>query len=419
MLGFSSQGKNLEELEKALQSAETERDEALLKLRAFETVKSEADDNFIFHALVGASTDAILVTNTEGGIVYVNDAWEKLTGYKLDAVLGKNPRILRSHRTPPVVYKKMWETLYAGESFTSEEIVNRKKDGTEYETHFSAFPIRADNKVLYYGSIHQDIASRKESDRVRGEFVSLVSHQLNTPLSVINWYAQMLISGRIGDLNHKQIQYAREIELSVKRVINLVNALLNVSRIEMGTYSILPEPISLTGIAEGVISELASKIQEKNILLQKNYESAPETINADPKITWMVFQNLLSNAVKYTPAGGRVMLSIIVEGEDATIKVTDTGYGIPQKDQPKIFEKMFRADNVKTKDIEGNGLGLYIVKSTLEAAGGRISFKSPVEACERPNGIKEECGTEFYVTIPLSGMKAKTGAKAIEATAEL
>lgn len=420
MLGFSSGDKEIESLQRALNIAKNERDQALSELRALlSSGGSEGAPSPIFQTLVEASTEATLVTDTEGNIVYVNPTWEKLTGFRLQEVQGKNPRILRSPKTPMVVYKKMWDALHAGESFVTEEIINRKKNGMEYETHFSIFPIHSGVEVSHYGSIHQDIAERKESDRVRGEFVSLVSHQLNTPLSIISWYAQMLLSGRIGDLNHKQIQYLQEIGISVKRVINLVNALLNVSRIEMGTFTIAPELINLPGIAEGVLSELSAKLLEKKITLLKHYENAPESLNADSKITWMMFQNLLSNAIKYTPEGGRVILEIGVEGENAVIKVSDTGYGIPQEEQPKIFEKMYRAENVRTKDIEGNGLGLYIVKSTLEAAGATISFKSPITVCEGRDGVKAECGTMFYVMIPLKGMKPRTGTKVIATNAEL
>ncbi len=417
---FTSDDKGIGELYKALQSVKNERDKALSDLRDLLTSRgSEGNSEPIFQTLIEASTEATLVTDLDGNIVYVNHAWEKLTGFSLTEVQGKSPRILRSARTPIVVFKRMWDKLNSGESFVTEEIINRKKDGAEYETHFSVFPIKSAERVLYYGSIHQDIAERMESDRVRGEFVSLVSHQLNTPLSIINWYAQMLLSSRVGELNHKQAQYLEEIELSVKRVINLVNALLDVSRIEMGTYSIVPEVISLPGIAEGVLSELTAKIQEKNIVLEKNYDNAPPSLNADPKIIWMVFQNILSNAVKYTPDKGKVTLEIGRDEGNALIIISDTGYGIPQREQHKIFEKMYRADNVKTKDIEGNGLGLYIVKSTVEASGGTISFKSPVAVRKREDGTEEECGTAFYVSIPLSGMKSRSGTKVIETTTEI
>lgn len=420
MLGFSSNNNEIEELKRELEAVVIERDKALNQLNAISSSSgAKGVGDFIFRTLIEASTEATLVTDIEGNIIYANPAWEKLTGFAFADVKGKNPRLLRSPRTPNVVIKKMWDALSAGKPFVTEEIINRKKDGTEYEMHFSIFPIKFEEKVLYYGSIHGDIAERKESDRVRGEFVSLVSHQLNTPLSIINWYSQMLLSNRIGELNHKQAQYVEEIELSVKRVINLVNALLNVSRIEMGTFSIVPEIISLAGIAEGVLGELKAKIEEKNIKLIKQYENAPASLNADSKIVWMIFQNLLSNAVKYTPEGGEVTLEIGLSNENVFIKVTDNGYGIPKIEQSKIFEKMYRADNVKTKDIEGNGLGLYIVKSTLEAAGGTISFKSPAGVRSRLDGTKEECGSEFYVTIPISGMKPRSGTKVLATTAEL
>ncbi len=418
MLGFSS--KETEELKSALEKALAEKEKVLAELNELQ-IKPGAllGDVHIFQSIVNASTEAILVTDLDGNTIYVNPAWEKITGFSFGEVKNNNPRFLRSSKTPQLVYKKMWDALKSGEPFTTEEIINRKKDGAEYETYFSVFPIKSQKgEVLFYGSLHQDIARRKESDRVRGDFVSLVSHQLNTPLSVINWYSQMLLSGRVGELNHKQIQYLNEISYSVKRVVNLVNALLNVSRVEMGTFSVAPEPVSLAGVAEGVLGELAGKFAEKKLILEKKYDETLVSINADPKIIWIVFQNLLTNAIKYTPDGGKISVSISKDSENALIKVTDTGYGIPGEQKSQIFTKMFRADNVKTKDIEGNGLGLYIVKATLEAAGGKIWFES-VEGPSSAEAMAGKQGSTFYVTIPLSGMKPKAGTKVMATVAEL
>ncbi|MBI2035717.1 MAG: PAS domain S-box protein [Candidatus Liptonbacteria bacterium] len=420
MLGFSS-NQEVEKLKAALESALAEKEKISAELSELKAdPRAVSGEVHIFQSIVDASTEAILITDLDGNIIYVNPTWERVTGYSLIDIKGKNPRLLRSSKTPQLAYKKMWDSLKNGESLTTEEIINRRKDGTEYETNLSVFPIKSKGgEILFYGSLHQDITLRKESDRVRGEFVSLVSHQLNTPLSVINWYAQMLLSGRVGELNHKQIQYLNEIGYSIKRVINLVNALLNVSRVEMGTFSINPEPVSLAGIAEGVLGELAGKLMEKKLKLEKRYDETLVSINADSKIVWIVFQNLLSNAIKYTPEGGSISLSIIKDGENALIKVTDTGYGIPEDQKSQIFTKMFRADNVKSNEIEGNGLGLYIVKATLEAAGGKIWFESVGGHGSPSREATDERGTAFYVTIPLTGMKPRAGTKVIATTAEL
>ena len=124
-------------------------------------------------------------------------------------------------------------------------------------------------------------------------------------------------------------------------------------------------------------------------------------MQVDPKHLRMVLQNLLSNAVKYTPEDGKIELSIsLADKENVLLKISDTGYGIPKHQQDKIFTKLFRADNVRDKDTDGTGLGLYIVKSIVENSGGRVWFKS--------SGEEENKGTVFYVTLPLDGVKKST-----------
>jgi len=123
-------------------------------------------------------------------------------------------------------------------------------------------------------------------------------------------------------------------------------------------------------------------------------------ISADSKLMRIVFQNLLSNAVKYTPDAGQVSLEIKKQDPDVLIKVSDTGLGIPKNQQAKIFSKLFRADNVQAKDVDGTGLGLYIVKAILDSSGGKVWFES-----------EENKGASFYASLPLSGMSKKKGIK--------
>ena len=119
-------------------------------------------------------------------------------------------------------------------------------------------------------------------------------------------------------------------------------------------------------------------------------------------MTRIIFQNLISNAVKYTPENGNVWISMKLERDDVLISVRDNGFGIPKGQQSKIFEKLFRADNVQNKEVEGTGLGLYIVKAIIEQSGGKIWFDS-----------EENKGTAFFVTVPLTGMAKKTGTKGL------
>ena len=147
-----------------------------------------------------------------------------------------------------------------------------------------------------------------------------------------------------------------------------------------------------------MLDELKLKIEKKKLLITKNFNKDIPIFSIDPKLLCMVFQNLLSNAVEYTPSGGKIELAISFlparvgekEKGEIQIKISDTGYGIPKNQQDKIFTKFFRADNVRNKDTEGTGLGLYIVKSIVENSGGKIRFES-----------EENKGTTFYITLPL------------------
>ncbi|MEK7504795.1 MAG: HAMP domain-containing sensor histidine kinase, partial [Patescibacteria group bacterium] len=218
--------------------------------------------------------------------------------------------------------------------------------------------------------------------------------------SAISWYAEMLLSGEIGMVNAKQKEYLESLYEANRRMIELVNALLNVSRVDLGTFTIEPEPCDLAALADGVIAELLPAISHKKIELKKNYDPSLGSVSVDPKLTRIIFQNLLSNAVKYTPTGGTVTFYLLKEEGDVLCRVTDTGYGIPSADRTKIFTKLFRSDNVKDKEAEGTGLGLYIIKSIITAAGGSVSFDS-----------LEGQGTTFTVRVPLSGMIKKQGTK--------
>lgn len=143
-------------------------------------------------------------------------------------------------------------------------------------------------------------------------------------------------------------------------------------------------------------------------------------INLDPRLTKIVFENLLSNALKYTPAGGKIRLTIKRSDPNVLIKISDTGCGIPREEQPKIFTKMFRAANAKHLEAGGTGLGLYIAKAVIEKSGGRIWFESPSLELFSSADQNEQMvdskryGTTFFITIPLVGMKPKTGTKKLE-----
>ena len=239
-------------------------------------------------------------------------------------------------------------------------------------------------------------------DRAKNEFVSLASHQLRTPLSTVRWYAELLLAGDAGKISDDQKKYLEEIYNGNQRMIELVNSLLSVSRIDLGTFIIDTSPTDLREVCEIVLKELEPQIKGQVVRVEKVYDKDIPVIPADPKLVKIILQNLLSNSIKYTPPNGEVRVAIEKQENAILITVSDTGYGIPESQQYRVFTKMFRANNVRERDANGTGLGLYIVRSIVEQSGGKIWFKSV-----------ENKGTDFYVTIPLSGMKKKEGIKAL------
>lgn len=248
--------------------------------------------------------------------------------------------------------------------------------------------------------VNFDITKEKEIDREKTEFVSLASHQLKTPVGAISWNLEMLKTGDYGPLNEQQQEVVSEMYTMNQRMIELINGLLNISRIELGVFIIEPTPTNFVAICEEVLNEMEPRLISKGHHLTKRYDENLTDVNADSKLLRIVFQNLISNAIKYTPDRGEVGVAIEVEGGEVLITVSNNGAAIPEADKPRIFTKLFRASNAQEQDPHGNGLGLYLVKEIVMNAGGRIWFDSIAGK-----------GTTFYVSFPLSGMLKKEGTK--------
>jgi PAS domain S-box-containing protein len=394
--GITEDISNVRRVQEVLEARTNELEDAKNK------IEREVQNARKFQKAVDSSTEAVSITTPDGALVYVNPAWVELNGYTDSEALGRNPRLLKSEETKADIFVAMWEKISAGLTFTTEDITNKRKNGTIYHAELSIYPIREGSQVLFYVSLCQDITQRKEVDRAKTEFVSLASHQLRTPLSAIRWYSEMLLSKYVGELNDKQKQYVKEIYAGNLRMVELVNALLNVSRIDLGTFAIEPEAVNLVEICESVLGELTPQINEKKQTVEKIFATAPASYMADSKLIRIVFQNFLSNSVKYTQPEGHIVAEIATQGNQLYIRVSDNGYGIPKSQHGKIFEKLFRADNVRQKDTEGTGLGMYIVKAIVESSGGKIWFESA-----------ENEGTTFHVLLPLAGMPKKGGTKGL------
>lgn len=235
-------------------------------------------------------------------------------------------------------------------------------------------------------------------DAAKSEFVALVSHQLRTPLTVIKLSTEILKKSDISELTSEEQKAFDNIFYEVKRMASLIDTILDISRIELGTLVIDAEPMDVIAATRDIVAESVLAAGAKDIVMHQHYDPESLVIPLDRSLFEIILQNLLSNAVKYTPQGGTVSVSVTLQSSKIIICVSDTGYGIPKIEQRNIFTKLFRASNAGVIDPGGTGIGLYIVKSIVREAGGAISFEST-----------EGKGTSFSVTFPMKGMQRHGG----------
>lgn len=225
-----------------------------------------------------------------------------------------------------------------------------------------------------------DITAEKEAERVKTEFVALASHQLRTPLSIMKWMFERMARHGGGGKTKAADGYARWFKRVVdsnEQMIALVNDLLNVSRLEAGKLAPSPGDVDLRLLTGHVLGEFSAKIKEKKLSVASSVGVGPYTVFADTKFLHEILTNLVSNAVKYTPSHGRIKVAIArTPGNRIAWSIADTGVGIPAREQRQVFDKFFRGENVAGTEIEGTGLGLYVVRRMTEASGGTVRFRS-------------------------------------------
>ena len=365
-------------------------------------LRGARDQSARFAALLASVGDGIVSVGLDGRVLFANAAAGKLLGWKESRMAGRAlaevAPTLDEDGNPIPPGKRPFEMVLAnGNQVTSDRISYVRRNGESFSAFLIVSPIMVDGRLVGVTEVFRDITQEKEAGRAKSEFVSVASHQLRTPLTTIRWYTELLRSGEGGKLTAKQRGYFRAISQSTERMSNLVRALLQVSRIERGAYSVSPRPLDLSRLAKDIVGTFETQIRGKRLRVASRFGRLPK-VSLDPGITAIVFENLISNAVKYTLPGGSVHIALRREGKNALLTVSDTGCGIPEDQSEKIFTKFYRSDNARALDPDGTGLGLYIVRSIVERAGGTIGFTS-----------SEGKGTTFRVTIPLRGMRSRAG----------
>ncbi|MBM3957134.1 MAG: GAF domain-containing protein, partial [Gemmatimonadetes bacterium] len=333
-----------------------------------------------------AAADMILVTDRDGTIEYVNEAFARQTGYTKEEAVGRNPRMLKSDRQDPAYYKHLWDTILAGEVWQGT-LTNRRKDGSEYPEEMTITPVRGeDGEIARFIAIKRDITERvraeeeretlrkldtenRELQRVneaRSRFVSTVSHELRTPLTSLLAFADILARNVAGNLQSRQIEQIEAIRRSGQRLQMLINDLLDVSRIDSGTFRLEETRFDARELLDEVVRSFGPILADRRQALKTSVPDRPLLVYADRERLSQVVSNLLSNASKYSPDDSVIDLEVRTHGSRLSVLVRDYGIGISAEDQQKLFTPFFRADNEATRSVPGTGLGLVIARSIVE-----------------------------------------------------
>ncbi len=349
-------------------------------------------------SIIDAIADGVMTIDEVGAVSLVNPAIESWTGLRRDVLIGKpwhTAFMLVDERDAPVLDALIPASARGGHVGRRDFILKSRVRSMPVSVSIAplTFGTREEGSVVVF----RDVTVEKRIDRAKSEFISVASHQLRTPLTSMNWYVEAVLGGDFGKIPKAFVEPLRTVHVSGRRLASLINALLNVSRIEMGNLRISPTPTDLNAVCDEVVKESTKAIVEKDLKITLKHGEIP-SIPLDRSLVKIVVQNLVTNAIKYTPAKGTVTITLRKDGEAVTLSVADTGVGIPEDQQGNIFKKMFRAANAVKTVPDGTGLGLYIAKSIVERFDGDLSFVS-----------RTGKGTTFTARFPLIGAKPQEG----------
>lgn len=329
--------------------------------------------------------DHVIITDENANIVYANKAMERNTGFSVEEVIGKNPGDLWGGNMPQDFYEKMWQQIKIKKKPFVGEVQNKRKDGQEYWQDLHITPIvDEEGNVKFFIGIELNITEHKQREQFQTEFVGIISHQLQTPLTAIRWTLDWL--AKSGGLTEDQRQALADLYAQTRGLINLVGDLLLLSR--LGEVQPGKEAIDLVGGVEEIIA--AAKKRHPPISFSFNSAEGQFSVIANKSLARQLFSNIIFNAAEYaSKAAGKVAVTLSRENTALVFSCEDNGIGIPEKEQEKIFTRFFRASNASQAKERGTGLGLFIVKMIANDFGWNVSFKS-----------KEGEGAAFFVKIP-------------------
>jgi two-component system phosphate regulon sensor histidine kinase PhoR len=358
------QGDELSELGRAL-------DETAARLD--QTVRSLTEERNRSSAVLRSMVEGVAVITRDLRIVFCNEAFCWALGVQERAC--ENRPLLEVVRQSDVL-AVVQQALARGQNVSAEV-----QTGTVRPRNFSvtAAPIHGRESGDDGGAVlvMHDITELRRLERVRRDFVANVSHELKTPLTAIQGFAETLLGGALEDTENRR-RFLEIIRTQATRLSRLTDDLLRLSQIEAGKLGLDFRALPVVELIGPCVETARWKATEKNLHVQVECPSPLPPVRGDRKRLQEVLQNLLDNAVQYTPAGGRVTVRATTANGEVAVAVEDTGIGIPQAEQQRIFERFYRVDVARSREVGGTGLGLSIAKHLVEAHGGRITVESEV-----------------------------------------
>ncbi len=339
-----------------------------------------------FSALLEAAPDAMVIVDKEGRILLVNAQTEQLFGYSREDLIGKPvealvpPRFRRVHPQHRLDYFSR-PRLRAIDS--TLELYGLRRDGSEFPIEIGLSPLATDEGTLVFSAI-RDITERKrleqrtrEANRLKSEFLANMSHELRTPLNAIIGFAELMYRGKVGPVSSEHREYLGDILTSSKHLLQLVNDVLDLAKVEAGKMEFRPEQVDLAVLVGEVRDILRGLAAGKRLRIDARVDPEASRAQLDPARIKQVLYNYLSNAIKFTPEGGNITIGIDGQGPDLfRLSVTDTGVGIAREDFARLFVEFQQLDGSTGKKWQGTGLGLALTKKIVEAHGGRVEVKS-------------------------------------------
>jgi two-component system, OmpR family, phosphate regulon sensor histidine kinase PhoR len=365
------------------------------QLRA--TIKSLTEERNRSAAILRSMAEGVAVVDAQSRFAFCNEAFARIWNVDVGDVQGRSAvEIIRQ----PDILELISQALA-----TAKTSVGEVSFGGARPRNFSATvaPIapfetsntHSSNSRQAVVIVLHEITELRCLEQIRKDFVANVSHELRTPLTAIQGFAETLLTGALEDKDNNR-RFVEIISSHAARLARLSNDLLRLSQIEAGKMNADFQAVDVKGLLEGGVEAAQTTAASKGLtVVLLNAASPVPSVRGDANLLRDVLRNLLDNAIQYTPAGGRVEVTANAESAFVIVTVSDTGIGIPRSDQPRIFERFYRVDVARSREVGGTGLGLSIAKHIVEAHGGKIWVESDIGE-----------GSRFHFSVPVASVQA-------------